>query len=63
MFCRDPSRLVAVSSLAADRRPGSSRSKVRAGDGWRRKTAVALLLQVTPDLPNPAEYEADRHRD
>jgi hypothetical protein len=21
------------------------------------------LLQVTPDLPNPAKYEADRHRD
>ena len=31
--------------------------------GWRRKTAVALLLQVTPDSPNSAEYEADRHRD
>ena len=29
-----------------------------AGDGWRRKTAGALLLQVTPDLPNRAEYEA-----
>ena len=33
-----------------------------ARDGWRRKTADALLLQVTPDLPNPAEYEADCHR-
>jgi hypothetical protein len=34
-----------------------------AGDGWRRKAARALLLQVTPDLPNAAEYEANRHRD
>ena len=31
-----------------------------AGDG-RSKIAGAFLLQVTPDLPNPAEYEADRH--
>jgi hypothetical protein len=30
------------------------------GDG---KIAGAFFLQVTPDLPNPAEYEADRHRD
>jgi hypothetical protein len=34
-----------------------------AGDGRRCKIAGAFLLQVTPDLPNPAEYEADRHRD
>ena len=27
------------------------------------KIAGAFFLQVTPDLPNPAEYEADRHRD
>jgi hypothetical protein len=33
------------------------------GDGWRRKAARALLLQVTPDLPDAAEYEANRHRD
>jgi hypothetical protein len=26
------------------------------------KIVGAFLLQVTPDLPNPAEYEADRHR-
>jgi hypothetical protein len=30
------------------------------GDG---KIAGAFFLQVTPDLPNPAEYKADRHRD
>jgi hypothetical protein len=34
-----------------------------AGDWWRRKSACALLLQVTPNLPNPAKYEADPHRD
>jgi hypothetical protein len=34
-----------------------------ASDRWRRKPADALLLQVTADLPNAAEYEADRHRD
>ena len=34
-----------------------------AGDWRRRKTAGAFLLQVTPDLPNPADYEADCHRD
>ena len=27
------------------------------------KIAGAFFLQVAPDLPNPAEYEADRHRD
>src|SRR6516164_2122687 len=42
----------------------SKRSAVRnASDRWRRKPADALLLQVTADLPNAAEYEADRHRD
>src|SRR5262249_25270930 len=35
----------------------------KAGDGRRCKNAGALLLQVTTNLPNPAEYEADRHRD
>jgi len=30
-----------------------------AGDGWRRKTAGALLLQVTPDLPNPASTKPE----
>src|SRR5262249_46377227 len=34
-----------------------------AGDGRRCKNAGALLLQVTTNLPNSAEYEADRHRD
>ena len=29
----------------------------------RCKIADAFLLQVTPDLPNPTGYEADRHRD
>src|SRR6516165_6135838 len=38
-------------------------NKRNAGDGRRCKNAAALLLQVTTDLPNPAEYESDRHRD
>ena len=33
------------------------------GIWWRRKSDGALLLQVIPDLPNPAECKADRHRD
>ena len=32
------------------------------GIWWRRKSDGALLLQVIPDLPNPAECKADRHR-
>jgi hypothetical protein len=34
-----------------------------AGDWRRRKTAGAFLLEVTADLPKPANYEADGHRD
>jgi hypothetical protein len=71
---RDPPRLGFREKLAAERRVRlileinvpceAERSRARnAGNGWRRRTAGALLLQVTPDLPNPAEYEADRHRD
>jgi predicted RNase H-like HicB family nuclease len=33
------------------------------GDGWRHKIAGQLLVQVTPDLPNSAEHEVDRHHD
>ena len=32
------------------------------GIWWRRKSDGALLLQVIPDLPNPAECKADRQR-
>ena len=31
-------------------------------DWWRRKSDGALLFQVIPDLPNPAECKADRQR-
>jgi hypothetical protein len=43
-------------------RHGRARRR-NAADGRRCKIVGAFLLQVTPDLPNPAEYEADRHRD
>ena len=33
-----------------------------ATDWWRRKSDGALLFQVIPDLPNPAECKADRQR-
>ena len=43
---------------------GCGRARRRnAADGRRCKIVCAFLLQVTPDLPNPAEYETDRHRD
>ena len=52
------------SILEIDEPCEGKRSRARnAGDGRRRKATDAFLLQVTADLPNPAEYETDRHRD
>ena len=56
------------SILKLDQPCEGERSRARnAGDGRRRKAADAFLLQVTlqitPDLPDPAECEADRHCD
>src|SRR5262249_23959444 len=48
--------------IQAPARCGRAR-RWNAADGRRCKIVGAFLLQVTPDLPNPAEYEADRHRD
>jgi hypothetical protein len=50
------------SIIQAPARYGRARRRNAAYDR-QCKIVGAFLLQVTPDLPNPAEYEADRHRD
>ncbi len=64
--CSQRNSTGSLAILAWIRRLVGAVDVVRSADqscGMRAAWRGAFLLQVTSDLPNPAEYEADRHRD